>query len=153
MNNVRENNNVLISDNDIKTILFRNFAGKPDDYHKNGQTPNFWVVLEDEKAKELEAQGFNVRWKPNRDGDDEARLQIFVRFEPFPPKVFQITSGGSTLLDEDSIAALDYAELVKVDLVLAPYRYEVNGRKGVKAYLGKGYFTIQEDEFSAQYGY
>ena len=153
MINTRESRNVIIGDNDIKTILFRNFAGKPDDYHRDGQMPNFWVVLSDEKAHELEDQGFNIKWKPNRDGDEEGRLQIFVRFDPFPPKVYQITTGGTTPLDQESIVALDFAELVKVDLVLSPYRYEVNGRTGVKAYLGKGYFTIQEDEFSSQYGY
>ena len=153
MNNTRENRNVLIGDDDIKTIIFRNFAGKPDDYHRDGQMPNFWVVLTDEKAHELEEQGFNIKWKANRDGDNEGRLQIFVRFDPFPPKVYQITTGGTTSLDQESIVALDFAELVKVDLVLSPYRYEVNGRAGVKAYLGKGYFTIQEDEFASQYGY
>lgn len=151
--NSRENRNELISDSEIKTLIFRNFAGKPDDFHKDGQMPNFWVVLEDNKAKELETKGFNIRWKENRDGDLEGRLQIFARFNPFPPKIFQITSAGSVQLDEESVGVLDYAELVKVDLVLAPYHYEVNGRRGVKAYLSKGYFTIQEDEFSNQYGY
>ena len=151
--NTRENRNELISDDDIKTLIFRNFAGKPDDYHKDGQMPNFWVVLTDAKARELESKGFNIRWKENRDGDTEGRLQIFVRFDPFPPKIFQITTTGTTQLDRESVASLDYADLVKVDLVLSPYRYEVNGRKGVKAYLGKGYFTIQEDDFSNQYGY
>lgn len=153
MINKRENRSVLIADDEIKTIIFRNFGGKPDEYHKDGQMPNFWVVLTDEKAKELEQMGFNVKWKPNRDGDEEGRLQIFVRFDPFPPKVFQITTAGSVLLDRESVVSLDYAELVKVDLVLAPYYYEIQGRTGIKAYLGKGYFTINEDELSAQYGY
>lgn len=152
MENSRTLRNVLISDNDIRTILFRNFAGKPDDYHKDGQMPNFWVVLADEKAHELENSGFNIRWKENRDGDLEGRLQIFARFDPFPPKIFQITTNGSVQLDKESVAALDYADLVKVDLVLSPYYYTVNGRSGVKAYLSKGYFTIQEDEFSREYG-
>ena len=80
----KEYKRVKISDKDIKAILFRNFAGAPDKYHTDGCMPNFWIVLTDEKGQDLELnERLNIRWKPNRDGDLEPRLQVLsagIRF-------------------------------------------------------------------------
>jgi hypothetical protein len=142
---------VYVEDKDIVTILFRNFAGAPDKYHRNSQMPNFWVVLTPEKAQELIDEGLNVREKLNRDGDTEYRLQVFVNYGNFPPTVIKICGKVQTKLDEDTIADLDRDELEKVDLAISPYRWTFEDRDGVKAYLDKGYFTIVEDRLSQMY--
>lgn len=144
---------VYIEDEDIKGIIFRNFAGNPDKYHKAGVMPNFWIVLTDEKAKELIDMGMNVKEKENRDGDLEYRLQVFVRFDNFPPTVIKICGRRQIRLDEDMIADLDRDEIEKVDLAISPYRYEMEGRTGIKAYLNKGYFTIFEDRLDKMYNF
>ena len=41
---------IRIRDEEVKAILFRNFAGAPDRFNPNGTMGNFWVVLEEEKA-------------------------------------------------------------------------------------------------------
>lgn len=149
-NNVRD---IFIDDCDIKSLpaAYRNFAGDPDRFNPQGCMGNFWVFLTDEKAHELEAQGLNVRWRENRDGDMEGRLQVFVRFEHVPPKIFVKSGDKATELDKDSVRGLNHDELSSASLIINPYRYVVNGREGVKAYLKKGYFTLSEDPYEAAF--
>lgn len=142
---------VYIENHEIVAIIFRNFSGKPDKFHPNGQMPNFWVVLTPDKAAELGGMGMNIRERIDDDGEVEFRLQVFVRFDNFPPTVFKICGDAKLRLDKDTICDLDRDEIEKIDLSISPYHYEMNGRSGIKAYLNKGYFTIVEDKLDKVY--
>ena len=142
---------VYIEDKDIDDIIFRNFGGKPDKYHKQGTMPNFWVVLNPAKAMELSDKGFNVREKINRDGEPEYRLQVFVRFDNFPPTIIKVCGKKQIKLDEETVESLDRDELEKVDLAISPYAYKTEDREGIKAYINKGYFTIVQDKLDMMY--
>lgn len=142
-----------VEDNDIVTILFRNFSKAPDKFNPEGpRNANFWIVLEPEKAQELIEEGFNVKEKENRDGDLEYRLQVFVS-DLYPPTIVKVCGKVKTSLDKETMATLDRDELEKVDLVLSKGKWEFGGKTGFKAWLNKGYFTIVKDRFDDRYDF
>lgn len=142
-------NNIAISD---AKVVFRNFSGKEGKYNPAGRR-NFCVFLETEAAEVLEEDGWNVRWlEPKEEGTEkQAYLQVAVSFDNIPPKILLVTAHGKTVLDEDSVNVLDWADIRKTDLIIRPYNWDVNGKAGVKAYVKSMYITIDEDEFEGKY--
>ena len=137
-------------------IGFRNFSGKEGKYNASG-IRNFCVFLDEERAEELAEDGWNIRWLNPKDDQDErqAYIQVAVKFDGEnpgrSPKILLMSRNGKTILDEESVAILDWAEIVTVDLIIRPYNWDVNGKGGVKAYLKSMYITIMEDEFESKY--
>lgn len=133
-------------------IGFRNFSGEEGRFNPKGRR-NFCVFLEEDIAKDMEKEGWNVKWlRPREEGDEpQAYLQVKVVFGKIPPKIVLVTGRGKTRLDEDTVNILDWAEIQNVDLVIRPYNWEVNGNTGVSAYIKTMYVTLREDEFESKY--
>lgn len=133
-------------------IGFRNFSGEEGRFNPKGRR-NFCVFLEEDIAKDMKKEGWNVKWlEPREEGDDpQAYLQVKVVFGKIPPKIVLVTGRGKTRLDEDTVNILDWAEIQNVDLIIRPYNWEVNGGTGVSAYIKTMYVTLREDEFESKY--
>lgn len=133
-------------------IGFRNFSGREGQFNPKGKR-NFVVFLDEENAKNLENDGWNIRWLRPRDPEEDPQpyLPVDVAFEHYPPRIVLITSHGKTDLDQETVNTLDLAEIKTVDLIIRPYSWEVGDKRGVKAYLRTMYITIVEDEFELKY--
>lgn len=133
-------------------IAFRNFAGKEDQYNREGNR-NFAVLLDREVAENLAADGWNVKLlKPREDEEAQPYIQIAVSYKVRPPRVCMITTRGKTELSEDVVELLDYADIINADLIFQPYSWEVGDKSGVKAYLKSLFVTVREDELEKKYG-
>ena len=139
-------------------IIFRNLSGKPDKFNTQGGKRGFSVVIDDPKfAKELIKEGWNVKtFKPKDDEEGEPGhfLPVKVLYsERSNPHIYLCTKRSKTMLNEDTISSLDYAEISSVDIVIRPYEYDVRGQKGVAAYVKTMYVNIVEDEFADKYSF
>lgn len=134
-------------------IRFRNFAGRPDEFTREGDR-SFALVIDDaDLANKLREDGWNVKMRlPKEEGAEPwYYLKVKVNFDGIPPKIVEVTSRNRVALNEGTVGILDTAELKSVDVEISPYHWEIGGRSGITAYLKTMYATIEEDPFAAKY--
>lgn len=133
-------------------LMFRNFAGREDTFNAAGDR-NFVIFLENDKAEAMKAEGWNIKQLRPREEDEQPQsyLAVAVSYKNRPPKIVVITSKARTELDEETLPMLDYAEIKNADIMLSPYEWEVNGNKGIKAYLKTAFITLEEDALELKY--
>lgn len=135
---------------DVK-LPFQNFQGLEKKYNPKG-SKNFNFIIDDpEVAREMEEEGWNVKWLKAREEDDvdRAHLEVGVRFDgPFPPKITLIREGGRTRIGDEEVETLAWLELSEIDIVIRPFEWEP-GR--LKAYLKTMVATVIEDEVERKY--
>jgi hypothetical protein len=136
---------------DVK-IFRRNFEGREGKYNKAGER-NFNLILEQDLAEAMLRDGWNIKFlQPREEGDEPTPfVKIKVSYKINPPKITLITANKQTLIHEDMVEILDKIRIENVDLVIHPYRWEVNGNTGYTGYLQSLYITQQENRLEQKY--
>lgn len=142
----------------IGTKGYRNFSGIETEYNAAGAR-NFVIFLDEDVARNIEAAGAPVIWKPDRynEGSMRAQMKVHVKYYDrkgnplIPPKVVLITHNGQTELDESTIGTLDRVDIAKADMIINMYANK--GKMGPEnsVALKTLYVTASEDELEAFY--
>lgn len=146
-----ERMNKLVIDN--ARLIFKNFSGKGDNYNREGDR-NFAVIIDDPNAaKDLANAGWNVRPLISKDPDEEPThyIKVKVSFKVRAPKVRLLSNHKQVFLNENTISSLDFAKIEECGVVISPYMWEVNGKRGISAYLDSMYAKIEDDPFAYKY--
>lgn len=155
----REDGTIIFDRAQVPGGNWRNFSGGPTKYNKSNTQRFFEIFLTDEEATRLKDLGWNIKWLESRNNSDpkQAHMQVFIRFDVpsrrLQPKIWMTrTKGNPILMDEDLVSQLDSDDIVRAKLQIRPYDWELeNGTKGRKAMLKQAYFTIEEDDFGAEF--
>lgn len=141
------------------TLIFKNFTGREAQYNQEGDR-NFSVLLDPDVAKQMDEDGWHVKYlKPREEGDEEqAYIQVSIKYRRRdgrrvvrPPRVVMIGSRNRTDLTEDTVDVLDSVDIKTTDLIIRPSYWQVGDRSGVKAYLASMYVHIDEDPLAQKY--
>lgn len=136
---------------DDARIIYRNFSGAPSKFNREGDR-NFSVIIpNEEQSQALIKEGWNVKIKPPREEGDSPfmHLPVKVKFNDRGPNVYLVTGDRMNKLDEETVGLLDDVDILRVDLDIRPYDWDVNGKTGRTAYLQSIKVVQQVDRFAA----
>jgi len=134
------------------TLMYKNFEGREQQYNLKG-VRGFSVVVPPDLAEALLHDGWNVKETKVREEGDIPLLHVpvAVNFNIKPPSIWLVSSRGRTPITEETVEMLDWANIKNVDLICRSFRWESNGKTGLKAYLQTMYVTLEEDELDQKY--
>lgn len=144
---------------DDARIVFRNFSGEGGKFNKEGDR-NFALVIPNQKIAEALMDdknqygvGWNVKIKAPREEGDEPfiYLPVKVKFNDRGPVVYLQSGRNRVRLYEDTVGMLDEINISNVDLDIAPYDKEINGKPYRSAYLQSICVTQEIDRFAARF--
>lgn len=146
MNN-EETNNIIVEHADIRWL---NFSGREGKFNPAGKR-NFALFMDEEMAKKLTEDGWNVRSRIFEDVDrpTEYYISVEVNYDYYrPPRVTLIQGKKGIILDEANVGILDTVAIQNADVVIRPRYWEVNGKSGIKAYLHTLRIEAEEEYFA-----
>lgn len=153
---VMKNGNLQINN---ARIIFKNFAGEPSKYNREGDR-NFALVIDgDDIYNQLmcEKNEYGVPWnikvnEPKEDGDTPLMyMKVRVKFNGRGPSVYLVSGERHSKLGEDIIAELDDTDIQYVNLDIRPYDDIINGKPFRAAYLVSMEVIQNIDRFAARY--
>lgn len=139
-------------------ILFRNFEGREERHDgrimNSEGSRNFHVIVPEEIVDQLIEDGWNVKaLNPREEGDPERHeIKVNVSYRYRDPDIRMYAGRRETHLTQDSVANLDYADILSADLVIHPSEYlKDDGSTGLSGYLTELRVRVQESPFAEKY--
>lgn len=131
---------------------FSNFDGRQSTFNDEGDH-NFTLIIDEEKAHEMIAEGWNVRRMEGREEGDPPeyllKVKISYRFEA--PAVFILKGSRRFRADQADLQDIKRETVKQIDVIVSPKPW-VHGRDtGVSAYVKEMYVQINESRFAAKY--
>lgn len=142
--------NFRIEGAEILRGQFRNFAGAPDKYNKDGGKRYFNVIVDDEMAQDLAEDGWGVKILEPREDGDVARhyLKVNVKCND-RTEINRITRGRKMRLNEDTLEMLDTDRIEFADMTVRAYEYEPGKISAwldaLNAYVATSNLGVRED--------
>lgn len=129
-------------------IIFRNFAGLSGPYNDRGDR-TFSVLIDDvDLADDLKSLGWAVKPLKFDPGEEPAwHLPVKVNLDSnYPPQIIKVSPSTKRKVNlfGNTVETLDILDIEYVDVVLNPYLWTINDKRGVKAYLRSMYVMITE---------
>lgn len=139
-------------------LVYRNFAGRPTDFNKQGGRRTFGLVVTEEVGEYLQDNGWNVKIRePKQEGDEPFQYtEVVVSYNGlYPPDIRLITevNGGrkGKMLTEATVGCLDQVWIENCDVRIHPRRHDSHGYT-FKGYANKVVVTqAKRDFFGSRY--
>jgi hypothetical protein len=131
---------------------FSHFDGREDTFNDAG-AHNFQVIIPNQMAPELIAQGWPIReMEGYEEGDPpEYLLKVKISYKFEDPKIFLIKNGRKYRCAQEDLADIKRSVTEKIDVIISPSRWEHAGKTGVSAYCKELYAHISQSRFANQY--
>ena len=133
-------------------IMFRDFAGKVDEYNPTGKR-SFCVILDEDMAQQFQDDGFNIKvTKPkNADYFPVKYLKVNVSYKVSAPLVRCYFGNKYRDYSENTLMAIDHMNFENVDLVLSVSRGMYLGKPYTTAYLSEFHGVVKESPYASKY--
>lgn len=136
-------------------LYFRNFAGNPDQYNRQGGARYFGVFIDDPvQARNLLEDGWNVKVTRPTDPNVEPRhyLRVAINYNyRIPPRIVMISGRKHTDITEDMIECLDSVTIKNLDLTIRPRVRDDDGETKITAYLDEMYVVTEQSRWAQKY--
>lgn len=131
---------------------FSHFAGLQDTFNDEGDH-NFMIILDEERAKRMMAEGWSIKVMEGREEGDPPeyllKVKISYRFEA--PPIFFLKGARRFRADEADLADIKRASCEQIDVIVSPKPWIHGKDSGVSAYVKEMYVQIRESRFGEKY--
>lgn len=117
-------------------LIYKNFAGAPDQFHKNGQQPNFSVIIpEEDVGYYRDDLHLNVKRRVSRDGNEYFYLRIKVG--KYAAIYVRDENGMMNEIPPEQYAELDNMYFQACDISFVTRQWNAGGNSGESVYLSE----------------